>query len=252
GQERVERVEMRVPAGGVAGRGVTAELTMIEDQERAVLARHELDAQNGFALAGEVPFVFQESGRFDRADDSVGDLRLVVAEANDDAPADAEIELDVPEPPAQLRGLCPRTPELLGAVVVDALEANAPPLLALLAQPPECLLQHRYPFLRRRARRSSTSSAASRLSQSRLYFPSQASASASGDRSSEYTRRWATPRDCTSPCSRSTRRWRETAGRETLKCDAISPASSSRSARSSTIRRRVGSASAARASTALM
>src|ERR1051326_3733180 len=180
---------MRVPAGGVAGGGVAAELTMIEDQQRAVVARHELDAQDRFALAGKIPFVFEEPRRLDGADDSVRDLRLVVPEANDDASADAEIELDVPEPAAQLIRVCPRTPELVGRVVVDTLEADSAPLLALLAQPAECLLQHRYPFLRRRARRSSTSSAASRLSQNLLYFASHASASASGDKSSEYTRR---------------------------------------------------------------
>src|SRR5205807_442904 len=115
--------------------------------------------------------------RLERADDSACDLRLVVAETDDDVAAEAKVDLDIAQPSAELRRVRPCAPKLFDGVVVDALETDPAPLLALLSQPAQRLFQHRHSFARRRARRSSTSSASSRFFQKRRYFESHASAS---------------------------------------------------------------------------
>src|SRR5207248_10412071 len=111
-----------MPTGAVAGCLFRRQSSMIEDEQRPAILRFELDSQHGRRLAGDLPVVLDELPRFDpphakRHEPSVLEM--------DAAAAGLQVELGLAEPAANLLGLGHRGPELLGLVVVDALEANA-------------------------------------------------------------------------------------------------------------------------------
>jgi hypothetical protein len=165
GVDPAQGIEVRVPAGAVAGARGTPQLPVVEHEERAELLRLELEAHDRVVLAGEPPFVLEHARLLPREDPARRALVAApVAEDELDQPAGLAVEArGVGKPAPELLRIGERRPELLGGEVVETPEADG----AALAVAPERAvlglnLGHAVSF---RARRSSVSSASSRCAQ---------------------------------------------------------------------------------------
>lgn len=130
---------------------------MVEDENRAVPVRFELEARDAVWLSRVRPVELEQASRLQCDHAAIGLLRAVAfAPAEEEAPADLELQLgDVRQPAAETLGHGLRRPHFLGSCLVAPLEMDA----ATVAFNSQSSLSHRVPLC------SSVSSASRRFVQ---------------------------------------------------------------------------------------
>ena len=102
---------------------------MVENEQRAVLLRPQLEAYDRLVLAWEAPLVLEHAGLVPGEDAPFG---RAFVERNRHPAADAAFEpRRLGEPPAQSLLVCERRPQLVGREVVEALEPDGAPVVVV-------------------------------------------------------------------------------------------------------------------------
>ena len=150
-----------MPSRCVPGARGAAEAPVVEEEQRAVLLRLQLEAHDRLVLAGEAPLILEDTGLVPGED---APLSRAVVERDRHPAADAAFEpRRLGEPSSQSLRVRERRPQLLGREVVEALKPNGAPVVVVPQLAVYGLdLGH---VVSLRVRRSSVSSASSRCAQ---------------------------------------------------------------------------------------